>query len=223
MNSLPLKVLLIGASRGLGKGLWRAFSEDGAHVTAVGRSLPDAPSPVGNFIEADLTVDEGIKDICSLVKSESFNCVVYVAGIWEQEAFAKLGYSDMSRILATNLLTPMKVGQALVERNSTSRCNLVFIGSTCGLENEGSSSVAYVSSKFGLRGLTHSLREVCRGKPIYVTCLSPGSIEPGTTMHQSSDRIPHVDIYEIIRCLLRLSPMALVKEIIVPALSDIDV
>lgn len=74
--------------------------------------------------------------------------------------------------------------------------------------------MAYSASKFGLRGVAHSLRAHWRQHRIAVTCLNPGSIE--------GEGIPHADLVEITRCLMRLSYQTCVKELDVPAMTDLS-
>ena len=108
---------------------------------------------------------------------------------------------------------------------------VIAIGSTSGLENTGSTAVAYTASKFALRGSVHSLREVLRPYRIPVTCISPGSLasdvplaagERGARQKHGEERIPVGDIVRLVRCVLSLSPIACVKEIHIPAVHDTD-
>jgi 3-oxoacyl-[acyl-carrier protein] reductase len=221
-------VLLLGATRGLGLRLWAHFAQEGGFVTAVGRNQPiGTEMPKGNFVQADLSKEDGLSTVYSLIRSNHFDCVAYVAGIWEADGFARAAHTEIDNIIRTNLLAPLQIGQELLlcTGPAATRTHYILIGSTCGLENEGSSSAAYVSSKFGLRGLAHALRESARGRPLYVTCISPGSILDPVMQSSSPEtrRIPAKDIYQLVRCILSMSENTLLKEIVMPAFDDRDV
>ena len=107
-----------------------------------------------------------------------------------------------------------------------------MIGSTSGLENEGSGLVATAASKFGVRGAVHALREICRDAGVAVTCLSPGTLATDFTLNDGVEpvlnrygrtRIPVGDVVALTRAVLRLSPASCVKEIHMPALGDPEV
>jgi short-subunit dehydrogenase len=109
---------------------------------------------------------------------------------------------------------------------------IIFIGSTCGLENEGSDSVVYNATKFGLLGVTHALREYLRKDLVSVSCISIGSLASdihftegaGAALEKySNERIPVADIISIINVILESSVAACIKEIHVPALLDNNV
>lgn len=109
--------------------------------------------------------------------------------------------------------------------------NIILIGSTCGLENEGAECVAYVASKFGLRGAAHSLREHFRSHGVRVTAISPGSMatdfplsDPQAAIDQyENTRMPVSDILEVVKCVRNVSSATTLKEIIIPATLDTDV
>lgn len=220
------RVLLLGASRGLGLGLWERFARDGFQVTSIARTLEKAgPRPPGDHHALDLCRFEDLAILRKLISGEPFECVVYIAGIGEGN-FGRLTPEAIDMIIRTNLLGALHVAQALLARNGNQRINYILIGSTCGLDNEGSPACAYVSSKFGLRGLAQALRECARERQsLYVTLLSPGSIlAPGQTCTAGSPRrIAIEDIYQLIKCILALSPAALLKEASIPAIDDTDV
>src|SRR5690606_25717321 len=86
---------------------------------------------------------------------------------------------------------------------------IILIGSTSGLDNVQDREVAYVASKFGLRGAAHALRESLRAERIAVTCINPGYIatevpyEAGVEAAlRQTTAIPMQDIVALVRCLM---------------------
>ncbi|WP_035207278.1 SDR family NAD(P)-dependent oxidoreductase [Paracidovorax oryzae] len=222
------KVLILGASRGLGRSLLGAFGADGHTVTAVARRFDgNDAEQAGRILTADLTQEAGLASVTADMERADYDCIIYVAGIWERQGFERASEQEVRGIVATNITAPLIIGQrllALCAAMPPRRRHYFLIGSTSGLDNSGSTSCAYVASKFALRGLTHSLREQGRPLRLHVTCLSPGSIrsdQSGQSSHPA--RIPPDDIYQLIRCILSLDDPTLVKELVVPAIEDTDV
>lgn len=223
----PGRMLLVGASRGLGLALWRRCAADGWQVTAVARG-PVQAAPAGEFLRLDLASPGDVQTLCHRCETEHFDCIVYVAGVWEQEAFAQTPADTLRQLVDTNLVAPLLLGQALLRApqrtGRMARRHFILIGSTAGLDNEGSASAGYVSTKFGLRGLAHAMREAARGCALYVTCLSVGAL---ATADDAADtdvpRVPADDVYRLLLTIVSLSDRALVKEVVLPAWADGDV
>jgi len=221
-------VLLLGATRGLGLGLWNCFSRDGYPVVAVGRNTAGRTRfPPGTMVAANLIDSVEFAEVQRIVREQSFGCVVYIAGIWESQPFLNVPGDEIDHIVQTNLVVPLHISQALLARIQPGDrpVHFILIGSTCGLDNEGTSMCTYAASKFGLRGLAQSLRQCARTRPLHVTCLSPGSIQdPEVAVEsQGARRIPVEDIYQIIRVISSLSEATLIKEVVVPAMDDTDI
>jgi NADP-dependent 3-hydroxy acid dehydrogenase YdfG len=106
-----------------------------------------------------------------------------------------------------------------------------LIGSTDGIENNGSKQVSYVASKFGIRGIASALRENLRKYEIGVTCINPGNIaatipfeegaEKAITLYKGTS-IPVQDIVSLVKTIAHLSKASCVKEINMPAMMDMN-
>jgi NAD(P)-dependent dehydrogenase (short-subunit alcohol dehydrogenase family) len=222
--------LIVGASRGLGLTLAQSLPRRGDGLWAVSRSPPPESLIDGkrrNWIECDLSSPtSAIEQIEGALGTRRVDVLVYCAGIWETTGFLAELPEVLERIIAVNLTAPILLCQRLLQAEKVNpRGKIIFIGSTSGLDNEGSRSVAYASSKAGLRTAAFAIREVVRDREIAVTCISPGSIASGKAdaATQSPDRIATSDIADLIRTIVSLSSTSCVKEIVVPAMRDADV
>jgi NAD(P)-dependent dehydrogenase (short-subunit alcohol dehydrogenase family) len=107
------------------------------------------------------------------------------------------------------------------------------MGALSGRDNFPGREVANSASKFGLRGVVHSLREELRSRSdsegvsqqISVTVINPGNVgTPEVLADLAADNlldgeaIPLTDILSIIDCILSLSRATCIKEIDVPAM-----
>lgn len=222
--------LIVGGSRGLGLSLAQSLPHRGDGLWIVSRTRPPVAliaGKRGKWIECDLSVPTlAIEQIERAIGNEPVDVLVYCAGVWETTGFLAELPEALERIIAVNLTAPILLCQRLLQSERINAPGkIIFIGSTSGLDNEGSRSVAYSSSKAGLRTAAFAIREVVRDKAIAVTCISPGSIASSDTnaAAQSPDRIPASDIANLIRTIVSISPTSCVKEIVMPAMRDTDV
>jgi len=228
-------VLVVGGSRGLGAALVKALSDRSSRNWVVSRSAPrflqDPEFRHIAWIRADLTEPKkSAAAVGEAVGDTPIGTLIYNAGIWERSPLGFIPAENLERIVNINLTSALTVVQTLLPNmRAIEGSTVVLIGSICGLENEGTQVAGYVSSKFGLRGLAHALRESVRADWIRVVCISPGSmatdldfedgVEAALRKHNRS-RIPVADIVALVRCVMNLSVATCVKEIIVPATSD---
>lgn len=233
-----MNMLIVGASRGLGALFAQALPHAGDTVWLVARTQPDLSDADGAsriWIQADLADPNAAQKIADYFHDQTLDVCIYNAGIWEANAFSAdydfedISSDDLQKIITVNLtsaiLTVQKVLPAL-RRSANGK--IIFIGSNAGMENSGRPEVAYVASKFGLRGLTHALRTVVQKDAIGVTCLNLGDVgdvvfEDGHFNTRHSGERPLIaldDIVTVLKAIISLSNSSCVKEIDLLAMSD---
>ncbi|MBE9100290.1 SDR family NAD(P)-dependent oxidoreductase [Vacuolonema iberomarrocanum] len=233
-------MLIVGASRGLGDALSRGLPESGDAAWLVSRGKPPSLAQLDGvnrvWIEADVSSAAATHQMVTALEGQRLDALIYNVGIWESTAFsddydfAAIAPMEHERILQVNLLSAIHCIQAVLPNlKQANHAKVILIGSISGVENTGSPEVAYVASKFGVRGIAHALRENLRADGIAVSCINPGMIatevpyEAGIDQalaQLSGTQIPVHDVVAIARCILSLSHAACVKEIIMPALAD---
>jgi short-subunit dehydrogenase len=231
-------MLILGASRGLGAALNVTLPNRGDQVWLASRGRPDLASRDGaerHWIEIDLAQPGAGARVAAAIGDRTLDVVIYNAGIWEHNAFrpgydpAEVDEAETARIIAVNLTSAITCIQALLPNlRRAPAAKIVFIGSGSGLDNSGTREIAYAASKFGLRGVTHALRENLRGDRIAVTCINPGDIgtirvdgdKIWSEAHEDRVMIPPSDLVELVRCVVRLSNDSVVKEIDILAMTD---
>jgi len=169
-----LKLLVIGGSRGIGAAVCKALVAAGDDVYAVSRT----PSKFGQWIEADISTDEGLQHVVNTIGKNALDGLLYLGGIWESGAFSE-SYSfaaapqeEIRQIIAVNLIAPILLAQQLSSQlNQSSNPRIILMGSTSGLDGSGTPEVAYTASKFGLRGTAEALR-LCLPR-VGVTVINP--------------------------------------------------
>jgi short-subunit dehydrogenase len=178
------RVLLTGATGGIGRVMARRLLEEGAHVLLVARdpaaleclrsSLAFAGDRV-HTLPADLTqaVDRAL--LCGVARQwhGGINTLVNNAGLNVFSMFEDLPAEQLDRCLAVNVHAPMHLCRELLPSlRMREPATIVNVGSVFGsIGHPG--YVAYSASKFALRGFSEALRRELADTGIRVKYLAP--------------------------------------------------
>ena len=188
------RVLLTGASGGIGNAIARALHAAGATVILSGRradALHGLAASLGSRTEtapADLGSRE---DLTALIERASdVDVLVANAALPASGWLDSYTPEEIDRALEVNLGAPMQLSRALaprmVERGSG---HLVFISSMSGKVPSMGATV-YSATKYGLRGFAAALRDELRGTGVGVTTVSPGFISHAGMFAETGTRLP---------------------------------
>jgi uncharacterized protein len=188
------RVLLTGASGGIGNAIARALHGAGATVVLNGRradALDGLAASLGDRVET-LVADLGNRDELSSLIERAGDLDVLVANA----ALPASGWLDsftpeeIDLALEVNLRAPIQLSRALaprmVERGSG---HLVFISSMSGKVPSMGSTV-YSATKFGMRGFAAGLRDELHGKGVGVTTVFPGFISDAGMFAETGTKLP---------------------------------
>ncbi|MFC4305420.1 SDR family NAD(P)-dependent oxidoreductase [Cohnella boryungensis] len=234
--------IIFGASKGLGDAFVKGLPEQGDQVWIVSRSKPASLAREDGvkrtWIAADLAQPDASRRIANALQEEKIDVLVYNVGIWEKEGFEshydfeKDEPTDIANIIHVNITSTIICIQVLLPNLRRSEAGkLILIGSTAGLDHTNNAQVSFVASKFGLRGIANALREHVRQDGIAVTCINPGELAAEIPYDEGPERaiaeydgtrIPVQDIVSIVKCIVSLSRVACVKEIHIPAITDVN-
>lgn len=179
MRAAEARVLLSGASGGLGQAMARVLLAAGAQVMGVGRADGPPALPGLAWVQADLTTDAGIAAVASAAADWRANVVVHAAGVPSFGALASVPQQQMQAVLQANLLAPMQLTQALLPQLLRQpHAQVVFVGSALGRIGLPGFSV-YGASKAGLHGFAEALRRELADTPVQVQILGPRSTRTG--------------------------------------------
>lgn len=188
------RVLLTGATGGLGNAIARGLHERGAHVTVTGRreeQLRELADELGDRIEPVVADLSNADDVRGLVERAG-RVDVFVANAALPGSGALDSYSpeQIDRGIDVNLRAPMQITRAvtpgMLERGSG---HVVLIGSMSGKVPAAYGSV-YSATKFGLRGFGLSLADELAGTGVGVSIVSPGFISDAGMYAKSGVKLP---------------------------------
>ena len=172
MKAADARVLLTGASGGIGRAMAVELQRAGAAVMGVGRGAGRTDMP---WVRADLTTSEGIAAVRQAAADWQPNVVVQAAGLPGFGALGTVAPAHIAAVLQANLLAPILLTQALLPSlMALPRAQLVFVGSALGRIGLPGFSL-YGASKAGLHGFAEALRRELAGGPVRVQILGPRS------------------------------------------------
>lgn len=235
-----MKLMVVGASRGLGRAFVEGLCTDGDNVVGVSRGRPDylkLPADVClDWIEADLgTPLEAAMQIERQAPSE-LDVLIYNLGVWEEAAFTDeyrfLDDADESIVAMVNINitgTILLLKRLIPKLLGSANPRLILTGSTSGLRQSGRPEVGFGASKFALTGIGDALRENFRDDGLAVTCLQLGYLntEDGLSVPLSEaalrgdgQLVPVHDVVNVVKSLLNMSSASYVRELVLPAIRD---
>ena len=135
------KLLLIGASRGLGFALAEEYLKRGWHVVATERvrttsKLHDLLRAAQGRLEiatVDITYPDQVAALRARLASRQFDMLFVNAGIGTRDMVADISTDEFIRMMVTNALSPMRVVESLQE--------LVLPTGTIGIMSSGQGSI----------------------------------------------------------------------------------
>lgn len=173
------RVLVTGASSGIGHGIARAFLAQGARVAAHGRTGRDALAALvaahpgrAHPVLGDLADEAGCRDVVAAAVGAlgGVDVLVHSAGVWRPTPIASLATSDLDATFRTNTYAAFWLVREVLP--AMPRGAVLLIGSTAGRRGEPGHA-AYAASKAALRGLVMSLAQEL-APAVRINLLSPG-------------------------------------------------
>ena len=235
-----MRILIVGASKGLGKALVEGLADDDDTVTGISRNRPKdlqlQTEAKVDWISVDMSNSIQASNVIEKQAPTELDVIIYNLGIWEEAAFSnryhflKSSDEEIINLVNTNITSAILLLKRLIPRLLESkRPQIILTGSTSGLPQSGGPEVAFGASKFALRGIANALREGFREEKLAVTCLQIGDLNTEDNISVPIDiacqrgngtLIPLHDVVEITRTLIKISTSSYVKEITLPAILD---
>lgn len=172
------RAIVIGASRGIGRELVRAYAADGWQVAATVRDPGDAAGLDARVLIADVT-DEASLDAAAASLEGQTDVLIVNAGVNVSEPNVDAVDSDAwARVMTVNALGPLLVARTFAGRISDGG-SFVALSSGMGSigSNSGGGSYSYRMSKAALNMALMNLALEWRPRGIAVAALHPGWVK----------------------------------------------
>jgi short-subunit dehydrogenase len=182
MKPAGARIVVTGASRGIGAALATELTARGAHVVLVARSAEPleklAAELGGEAYPADLADANTIEPLVRRIEADGpIDVLVNNAGIDLTGDLVTLPADDIARLVAVNLCAPMLLCRAVIPgMRSRGRGHIVNVSSIAGT-NAVPGLAPYSASKAGLSHFTAGLRADLKGTPITTTLAQVGTVK----------------------------------------------
>ena len=184
------KILVTGASKGIGLEIAKKFLENNFQVFGVSRDSNKIPIQDKNFssFSADLRREEDIKSVSKFILKEgSLDILVNNAGFAHFAALENIPDEKIVDMIKLNTIAPILLTKLLLPTLKKSQGHIFNIASRAGHSGYRFGTV-YCASKFGLRGFSEALFDETRNAGVRVSNISPGPVD--TPFWNNLDRKP---------------------------------
>jgi len=220
--------IVTGASRGIGREVAAGLAQDGYHLALIARTYRDLADLVSELPQPSGEHSVHVVDVVDpraiagsietiLDRHGRVDVLVNSAGAYKPGGL-ELSGQELEHMLRVNLVAPFLFMQAVLPVMKAQGTGHVFnIASRAGKVGFAGDG-AYVASKFGLVGLSESIYREFAEAGVSVTSLCPGWTNTGMAQEAGTPLSPEEmiqpsDLLETMRWLLRLSPAARVREV----------
>jgi len=196
VNLKGKKVLVTGASGGIGKAIAIELSSNGADLCLTGRNkseLEGLQKLIGGncqIIISDLSKSEGIDELANSAQEKmgQIDILINNAGITRDNLFMRMSEEDWNEVINVNLNSIFKLTKHLIKGMIKRRYGrIINITSVIGVAG-GAGQSNYSASKAGIIAMSKSLAQEVGSRSVTVNSIAPGFIETNMTAELSDDR-----------------------------------
>lgn len=175
------RVLITGATRGIGEATARLYQSNGYHVIGTGSSDIDKPSYLNEYYACNFRLKPQVDAFHEIVKNLRIDILINNAGINIINNFCDINPADFTDVQTVNVYAPFRLSQAVIPNMiQTGWGRIVSVSSVWGkLSKQGRAS--YSSSKFAIDGLTLSMANEFASQGILCNSVAPGFIDTEMT------------------------------------------
>ena len=174
------RVLITGASEGLGRCFAQRFAREGYAVTAVARNESRLQSLLSelagaaehDYMVADLSTEQGQQLCMDRFAEQHYDVLINNAGFSFFGGFQGLEIKKEVDVMRVNIETTLKLTHAYLQ--TAQRGDAVINLSSLTYYLPTPIQASYVASKNWVAAFSESLWYQCRKQGIYVQCLCPG-------------------------------------------------
>ncbi|HMQ45942.1 MAG TPA: SDR family oxidoreductase [Saprospiraceae bacterium] len=180
------KIVLIGATGGIGQETARLLKSSGATLFLTGRNrevLDEIAAacqvPAENIFQLDITDPVAVQQVADNIHQQisQADILINAAGIGIIEPIDTLGFDDFDRVIDVNLKGSFYVLKAFLPPMKAAKKGLIIhIPGVLG-KTPMAGAAAYAASKYGLNGMLKSIREELKRTDVRITNLYLGGVD----------------------------------------------
>ncbi len=221
--------VVTGGNSGIGLAIATALAKAGCHILigarnhkrnqAVADELQRQCGVRALAVETDVARESDCEHLIreTIAKFATLHILVNNAGIGLGAVVAKTATEDFDRVLKTNLYGTFWCARAAYRQMQKNEGNprgvIINISSVAG-KQAWRGTGTYSASKFGVLGLTHAMADEGQADDIKAVAICPAMVATPMTGVSGPDYLQPEDVAETVLYLLRLSPAAWPKEVV---------
>lgn len=167
------RVLVTGASGGVGRVTAQAFVDRGARVLGV--DIAEQPNAPWDTLAADLSLAASVDDVAAA--AGDVDILVNVHGLLEARDIEQTTVEDFDRAIAINLRSVFFLCQQLVPGMAARGWGRVINFSSVVARTGGVTSTAYAAAKAGVLAVTKSMARRYAGEGVTINAIAPAAID----------------------------------------------
>ena len=221
------KVVVTGASSGIGKEITLRLLKLGFTVLGISRTISEKEFKSENFkaIQVDLSNEAETLKLCEILKDENISILINSAGFGRFEPHEELSPSIISSMTFVNLTAPMLLTNALLRSLKSNDGYLININSIEAIKSSKFAAL-YSATKSGLKAFNDSLFEETRKSSLSITNINPDMTESSfyddlrfETSNKENEKLIASDIADALEHILTMRKGAVVSDYTIRSLN----
>ena len=183
------KIIVTGASGGIGNSIIKKLNEVGANILASGTRIEKLEELKKNFkdikiLRCDMSESSKIEEFIENATNElggSLDCIINNAGIAQDNLAIRMSLEEWQKVINVNLTSTFLMSKFAIKKMLKNKAGkIVNITSVVG-HTGNLGQVNYTASKAGIIAMSKSLAIEYAKKNININCISPGFIKTAMT------------------------------------------
>jgi NAD(P)-dependent dehydrogenase (short-subunit alcohol dehydrogenase family) len=184
------RVVVTGATRGIGAAIARRFAAGGASVTVTGRSAADEPGPGIRLLQVDSSTLEGAAALAATVLADGPVDILVdaVGGSTSRGTVADVTEEDWMAALQANLLAAVRLDRLIVPGMIARGSGVIIHVTSIQRRLPMSWSLPYAAAKAALTTYSKGLATELASAGIRVNAVAPGLVETPAVLSRIARR-----------------------------------
>ena len=177
-----MRVLVTGATRGIGQAIAQHFYHQGHKVYGTGTSVMEVPPKyLTAYYAADFTDRDQIEALSHSLSDLNINVLINNAGINRIKNFLDITPEDWQDQHMVNVYAPYRLSQAVIPGMQDHQWGRIVNIASVWSKVSKIGRAAYSANKFALDGMTKAMAAEFGKDKILINCVSPGFIDTELT------------------------------------------
>lgn len=208
------KVILTGASDGLGLEIAKELIQKGIVVIGISRTKPKLDI---EHIPCDLTDKNDIEKLIKKIEKDhtDIDCLINCAGMIDLVNPENIKYKNTEKVFKLNIIAPIILSSKLLNLIKQNHGDIINVASTIAFKAY-ESQAAYVGSKWGIRGLNEYLRLELKGTKCRVIGFNPGGLQTKffeKVTNEKKDLSAYIDPSDMAKFLVQILELPKTMEV----------